>query len=138
MLRMHEAPGSILSTKIATLTTSQGSWKENPTHSSQKLLTTKQPCWAGTQDGDLTNHSCYGIVESCPLTLLSESQMESLETMMQLSPGGHWISCSELRVWLALSSAWEHHPGSTTSRAQVGGRWCLSSLASFSEPCLFC
>lgn len=73
LLSMREAPGSILGTKITTVT-SQGSWKENPMHSLEKLLTAKQPCWAGTQDGDLTDPSCYGIGESCPLTLSSQSQ----------------------------------------------------------------
>lgn len=84
LLGMHEAPGSILDTKIPTA--NQGSWKEDPIHSLEEHPITKHSCWAVTQNGDLTNHSCCGIAQSCPLTLSSQNQMENLETVISSAP----------------------------------------------------
>lgn len=61
---MHEAPSSILSTKITIIMTKiQGSWKGDPIHSLEELPNSQQSCWAGAQDGDLINHSCSRIVK---------------------------------------------------------------------------
>lgn len=60
--------------------------------------------------------------------------MESLETVVQLNPGGHWISCSGLRVWLTLSSAEEHRTGSTTPEYRWEGDGASPPLPLFLGP----
>lgn len=84
LFSMQEVPGSNLDTKIPTA--NQGSWKEEPIHSLEELPIAKQSCRAVTQDGDLTNHSCCGIAQSCPLTLSSQNQIENIETVISSAP----------------------------------------------------